>query len=287
MTNAIWGFALCFLAIPIAFANPLRPLAFYGEFNLWSQSRTVLYFAQNPNARVLYPYLARYLARRGCTQIALDTSGNQEAHVYPFMILLKRQIPAAMFQYAPVFNASARYGYLENFNPCALVCFDCSTRTRMWVRRMWPGATVHPFRRIQIFDLPAPNICRVSFGAGWFGTERHQMVRWRWSSGRSYLDVLAPHSGVFEFSGRVRSAIVPNRVTIRINRHPEFMLDFKKSDTIALHHVSFPLHVGLNRIEFESDRPPVTLLHDPRHLAFAVYDIMIDPISGAACQINW
>ena len=112
-------------ARPYLFENWVRPLKGPASV-LWTPHDSNYFndMSQWGDQRESYRIAVRSIVASQCQTIGLDTSHFQLE--YPFMALLREQMPAARFIHVGVENASSRYAAKPVENPCVILCLRCN-----------------------------------------------------------------------------------------------------------------------------------------------------------------
>jgi hypothetical protein len=138
--------ALLLQALPFALSNHVRPMVFGGMFNIFSQERRTLYFADYRDLELLDAYrtVTSLVNSQGCQHVGLDaTFFNLE---YPLLAWLDVDRGTRSVTHVGVQNVSARYGKMDRgIKPCAVICPYCVTATEKWARyaaSVGPGTIV-------------------------------------------------------------------------------------------------------------------------------------------------
>jgi hypothetical protein len=121
-------------------------MMFGGTFNIFSQERSVLYFADYRDLDLLDAYrtVISLVKSQECQHVGLDTTFfNIE---YPLLAWLGADRGTRSVTHVGVQNLSARYGKVDRgIKPCAVICLYCVTAIEKWERyaaSVGPGTIV-------------------------------------------------------------------------------------------------------------------------------------------------
>jgi hypothetical protein len=284
-------------ALPFVLGNQLRPLVFGGMFNLLSQERNALYFADRRDLLDAYQTVIALIKGQGCQHVGLDASLNSVE--YPLLALLDVDRGASSVTHVDVQNASAHYGRVEaSIRPCAVICLDCATALEKWrayTTGVGPGVVVDNivvFRArgtsLAVNDEPwQPPPCTFMFAAGWHALEQDGRAWWRWSEGRGEVHVVTPADGEVVLIGQLSAVQPPNAVDLLVNGAKVVTWEIIGDGAYPFKAVRLHLKAGQHRLVFASHTAAIRLPTDPRLLAFAVRNLLMVSADGAAlCELQ-
>ena len=138
--------------MPMVLANEVRPLLFAG--NVFSRSRTDLYFADSPEFRDPFLAATSLITRERCRWVGLDAS--QEQYEYPLLVLLRSARRETVISHAGYqqLEEAHRMGWTQP-SPCAVVCLACQNSP--WKREQYKQfRQVSDFGNLLVFSSPGP-----------------------------------------------------------------------------------------------------------------------------------
>lgn len=144
-------------------------------------------------------------------------------------------------------------------------------------------------RHLRTLPLPAPREdvpvaghaprTALSFGADWHALEADASGLWRWSPGRSSIDVHVSQPGTYALRGDLL-ALEPRAIGLALDGRREGPIALEAGRFTPRTLVRSPLGPGHHRITLWTDAPPSSVPGDTRALGFALRNVTLTPEPG-------
>ena len=150
LTKSLGIVLLLLSSLPIL-GNELRPIIFSTQYTIFNQDRSALYFMDHLDVMQSYLDTINIVKRSECKNIGIDTISNE--YEYPILALLGNKKDHRHIMNIGVENISSIYSKNEDdFNPCIVICLQCSKRKEKWNKYVLQLRSVSVFQDIVVFS---------------------------------------------------------------------------------------------------------------------------------------
>jgi hypothetical protein len=128
-----------------------------------------------------------------------------------------------------------------------------------------------------LFSTAAGKAMSLQYTNGWYGSEGSRSFFWCWTKGNAGQKIQNPHS--FVVKARLRfSVFTAGRRSVRLKLNGEEVWEstLGEDQLVTVSLSALHLQPGENRLDWETDSPPVMVSTDPRELAFVVQNLHLD-----------
>jgi hypothetical protein len=277
------GTVLLFFSAPAVFENQIRPLS--GDFNIFSQPRTALYFADRRDLLESYTAAAKYVTAQHCNDIGL--AARAEQFEYPLLALLQDLDGARNVRDIGVTNESRIFAPADESAPCVIICPNCSGGLAGWASRL---ASMKTFGNVAVLAGPGEagktaNTCSFWF-TGWYGKETDGPVWWRWTAGQGEIHIVVAQPTEATLDGELSSIQAPNTVDILVNGSQQAQIANNANAPSPVRSLPLHLKAGDNVVDFVSHNKGIRIPNDDRVLAIAIRNLRTQAVNGGACTLE-